>query len=230
VQTKIIDPRSDPTLPKLLEVDSDLAAQEAQLIIQLQDIQAKRKNLEIVISLFTIDDTQATPATKTAEAFPTQQVAVDETGLVAPLPGTATTPALSSEQERQQQRVQPLKAERTQAAARQPKGTRRSTSTPASSRKTESWRLYVREEFEASAALPEIVSQVLQRLRDQVLTVPEIMNAIFVGEIPKEARKKVHQRLLSALAQGVKDNQWQRSDKGQYRGAALGAKIRGVQA
>ncbi|CAA9329521.1 hypothetical protein AVDCRST_MAG94-1825 [uncultured Leptolyngbya sp.] len=230
MQTKNIEPVSDPTLTKLLAVDSDLAAQEAQLIIQLQDIQAKRRSLEIVISLFSVDDAQAAPATKTAEGLPTQQVAVDETGLVAPLPEASTTPALSSEQGRQQQRVQPRKAERTQAAARQPKGTRRSTSTPASSRKSESWRSYVREGFEASAALPKIVSQVLQRLPDRVLTVPEIMNAIFVGEIPKEARKKVHQRLLSALSHGVKENQWQRSDKGQYTISALGAEVEEVQA
>jgi len=226
VQTKNTDPASDPTLAKLLEVDSDLAAQKAQLVNQLQELQAKRKSLEVVVSLFTSNDTLAapsTPSTGTTQVLATEQVAVDETVLTAPLQEPATAPSLSSEPVRQQQRVQPSKAKRTQAAPRRTKGTSSATSTPASSRKPESWRLYVREGFEASAALPEIVSQVLQRLPDRVLTVPEMMNAIFVGEISKEVRKKVHQRLLSVLAQGVKENQWQRSDKGQYTSSALGA-------
>ncbi|NJL39751.1 MAG: hypothetical protein HC899_25650, partial [Leptolyngbyaceae cyanobacterium SM1_4_3] len=43
--TTQIAPTSDPTLTKLLEVDSDLATQETQLTEQLEALQQKRKGL-----------------------------------------------------------------------------------------------------------------------------------------------------------------------------------------
>ena len=46
------DTISDPTVAKLLEVDSDLAEQEALLFAQLESIGEKRRSLKIVIDLF----------------------------------------------------------------------------------------------------------------------------------------------------------------------------------
>ena len=46
------DTISDPTVAKLLEVDSDLAHQEALLLAQLESIGEKRRSLKIVIDLF----------------------------------------------------------------------------------------------------------------------------------------------------------------------------------
>ena len=51
------DTISDPTVAKLLEVDSDLADQEALLLAQLESIGEKRRSLKIVIDLFGDADT-----------------------------------------------------------------------------------------------------------------------------------------------------------------------------
>jgi hypothetical protein len=53
---------SNPTVAKLLEVDTELATQELQLNAQLQSIQEKRLSLKTVIDLFVPTDTAtATP-------------------------------------------------------------------------------------------------------------------------------------------------------------------------
>lgn len=54
------DTISDPTVAKLLEVDSDLADQEALLLAQLESIGEKRRSLKIVIDLFGDADTTTT--------------------------------------------------------------------------------------------------------------------------------------------------------------------------
>ncbi len=54
------DTISDPTVAKLLEVDSDLAHQEALLLAQLESIEEKRRSLKIVIDLFGDADTTTT--------------------------------------------------------------------------------------------------------------------------------------------------------------------------
>ena len=43
---------SNPTVAKLLEADTDLAAQEVELSAQLTSIQQKRHSLKIVIDMF----------------------------------------------------------------------------------------------------------------------------------------------------------------------------------
>ncbi len=227
--TQEASPVSDPTLAKLLEVDSDLAAQEATLMAQLQEIQVKRSSLKTVVSLFTPEEGElATPATQLTEAFPSGEAAVDELTLVAPLPEISTAPSPSDDGVTQAQRAQPPTARKTRATARRTRGTTKATAAPASSRETKGWRPYVREEFAASAVLPEVTTKVLQRLPGHVFEVPEIMNAIFVDEIPKEVYKKARGRLLSVLSRGVKENKWQRGDKGQYSSSASGAEVEEV--
>ncbi len=54
------DTISDPTVAKLLEVDSSLAHQEALLLAQLESIKEKRRSLKIVIDLFGDADTTTT--------------------------------------------------------------------------------------------------------------------------------------------------------------------------
>lgn len=56
------DTISDPTIAKLLEVDSELAITEAHLLAQLESLREKRRSLKNVIDLFTqADTTTATP-------------------------------------------------------------------------------------------------------------------------------------------------------------------------
>lgn len=215
MQTKDTDLLHDPTLAKLLEVDSDLAVQEAELEAQLQEIQQKRNSLKTVIGLFKPEETLAAPATQSTDPLLSVQATTEEMNLIMPPPESSTI-SPSDDDVTQEQR-QPHRIS-TQAAARRTK--RRRASAPTLSGKAESWRPYVREEFGTSAALPEMVATVLQRLPERVFEIPEIINAIYVNEIPREVYQKARARLLSVLSQGVKQNKWQRGDKGQYSGIA----------
>ena len=49
----------DPVLSKLLAADSDLEAQEAKLIAQLESIKTKRDSLKTVVEIFKPDKTTA---------------------------------------------------------------------------------------------------------------------------------------------------------------------------
>ena len=72
------DTISDPTVAKLLEVDSSLAHQEALLLAQLESIGEKRRSLKIVIDLF--GDADTTTAEESALADSTEPVSpLDET-------------------------------------------------------------------------------------------------------------------------------------------------------
>ncbi|CAA9243915.1 hypothetical protein AVDCRST_MAG92-1679 [uncultured Coleofasciculus sp.] len=67
-----VDPPTDATLSKLLEVDAELAAQVAALSVQLEEVQDKRRSLQTVIAMFTPTDSAAVleeqqPQTATAE-------------------------------------------------------------------------------------------------------------------------------------------------------------------
>ena len=91
------DTISDPTVAKLLEVDSDLAHQEALLLAQLESIGEKRRSLKIVIDLFGDADT-TTMAEESALAvaafngisvqIQSANSVVDSTELVSPLDET----------------------------------------------------------------------------------------------------------------------------------------------
>lgn len=68
----------DPTLSKLMEVESDLAAQEEQLFAQLETIREKRGSLQSVISIFSPNSAPATHAgTSTSQKSAAKQAQPD---------------------------------------------------------------------------------------------------------------------------------------------------------
>ena len=99
------DTISDPTVAKLLEVDSDLAEQEALLFAQLESIGEKRRSLKIVIDLFGDADT-TTMAEESALAvaasngisvqIQSANWVVDSTESVSPLDETVADAELES--------------------------------------------------------------------------------------------------------------------------------------
>ena len=99
------DTISDPTVAKLLEVDSSLAHQEALLLAQLESIGEKRRSLKIVIDLFGDADT-TTMAEESALAVAASKGTnveiqfanwvVDSTESVSPLDETTADAELES--------------------------------------------------------------------------------------------------------------------------------------
>lgn len=205
----------DPSNPiaKLLEVDTELAAQEAQLSAQLLSIQEKRRSLQTVIDLFAPTD----PATTTLIATPAQTPVAAEQAepiaqdVVTPLeqPKTDTTAeseaqAVPDTPKRQAKNSAP--ASKKQSAKSLPKKT---------NQEQETWHQYLRDEFN-NATLSQAVSEVMQRQPEQVLEIAAIVNAIFVDEIPQGVRSKARERVSNVLSVGVKKGKWYRGEAGTY--------------
>lgn len=98
------DTISDPTVAKLLEVDSSLAHQEALLLAQLESIGEKRRSLKIVIDLFGDADTTTAEESALAVAasngisvqIQSANSVVDSTESVSPLDETVADAELES--------------------------------------------------------------------------------------------------------------------------------------
>ena len=98
------DTISDPTVAKLLEVDSDLAHQEALLLAQLESIGEKRRSLKIVIDLFGDADTTTAEESALAVAasngisvqIQSANSVVDSTESVSPLDETVADAELEN--------------------------------------------------------------------------------------------------------------------------------------
>ncbi|MBD2095446.1 hypothetical protein H6F90_09775 [Trichocoleus sp. FACHB-591] len=214
---------STSVLTKLLDVDADLASQEATLLVQLEAVREKRNSLKSVIGMFSSADTGSTPAAPAAPAAPAKQPGkpgrkpraskaqdakpapvADE---VAPEPSTpASPPEVEAETE-------------TPAPAKSGRGRRANPDKPKRgakpARKLEGWQRYVRSEF-GKTPLPEAVSVVLQRQPEDIIEVPAIVDAIFEQEMPQTVRNKARDRILHVLSAGVKENKWYRGRTGQY--------------
>lgn len=214
---------SNPTVAKLLEVDAELATQELQLSAQLQSIQEKRKSLRTVIDLFAPTDTAtttpiATPvqtpvAEESAEVTDEQTESTTEDVVTPELesPKTDTTaddetPAVPDTQKRQIKK---------NSAPASKKPSAKSTPTKNPSKEVETWQQYLRSEF-SNATLSQAVSEVMQRQPKQILEIAEIVDAIFVDEIPRDVRSKARERVSNVLSVGVKKGKWYRGEAGNY--------------
>ena len=190
---------------QLLEIDTDLAAQEAELTLQLQSIQEKRHSLKNVISLFPpVDNAIPTPV-----ATPVVEDVADIT--------EAATPELDK-----------VTADTTEAATQPPKRqVKRNLSTnsdkpskksaPAQETVKEEaiWQQYLRDEF-TKDSLPVAVLEVMQQQPEQVLEITAILDAIFVAETPKDVRSTARERVSNVLSVGAKKGKWYRGKLGKY--------------
>lgn len=212
---------SNPTVAKLLEVDTELATQEAQLSAQLQSIQEKRQSLKTVIDLFAPTDTiTATPiATPLETPVALEGSEVEE--IVEPIAQTVATPELDTSKtdttadanapavpatQKQQVKKNPSPASKKQSAKSKSQKT---------SKELETWSDYLRDEF-SDATLSQAVSQVMQRQPKQVLETAAIVDAIFVDAIPPQVRSKARERVSNVLSVGVKKEKWYRGGAGSY--------------
>ncbi|MBD2120955.1 hypothetical protein [Trichocoleus sp. FACHB-262] len=187
-------------LTNLLEADATLATQEAEITIQLEALREKRQSLKTVIDLFS---TTTAPATSTQAA--TALSASKPPATAAPKP-TATPEATAAST-----------AAPEPAAAPEPTATRGRQATKATKkpRQSRNWQDYLQDPFRQTS-LPVAITTVFQQQPKQLLSVPDLINAIFTAEIPQDVRNKARDRMLNILSTGAKDGQWFRGKKGQY--------------
>lgn len=197
---------SDAILTNLLAVDAALATQEAELTNQLQAVQEKLQSLKTVISLFN-SNASASTADVLNSVAKTEAVATEAKAILAAA-NISTSEVASSNNSGS------ASAKPTTTKGRQPSKTpkKKPGRKPAQSK---NWQDYLQDKFRQSS-LPVAITTVLQQQPNQLLSVPNLIDAIFVAEIPQDVRNKARDRMLNILSSGTKDGQWYRGKKGLY--------------
>jgi hypothetical protein len=220
------DKTSDPILSKLIEADSELTTQEAKILAQLETIQEKRKGLKTVIGMFSSDGaaadllqqleslpnsgTNGTSAMTQNEATATNGMRAIAEAFVSHTSDSETTEAPTQQKGRG--------SKKTSSAVKESSSKKRGSKLNKTSkppRRSLGWQQYIRDEFGRSS-LAEAIPQVLSRKPNDVLDTGEIIDAIFVEDIPKEVRSTVRERVSNILSSGLKVNKWYRGKTGCY--------------
>ena len=218
---------SNSTLAKLLEVDSELAATEAELLSRLEHIQEKRTSLKTLISMFaTANEVSAatieSPAPPPPAETNSQLERVSENSVAPSLEiSQATTSAVvdtvvlpnPQPNEGKKKASSPVRGNKNTQVKRPTKVARKSSG----------WQGYMLDEF-SNSSLPEAVYAVLQREVDKVFEISALVNAIFVDELPLELESKVRRQVTNILSEGARKNKWYRGQLGQYSISRAAAK------
>ena len=215
-------PSSHPTVAKLLEVEADLAAQEAQLNAQLVSIQEKRHSLKTVIDMFAPGDvaTHAESVVTPAQTPVTAAKVKPEVESAEPTDVDVTAKALDDAKTDTpadaQVSVKGAKRQtKTNSSPSNSKPARKSAPAKKPSHQPDTWQQYVIGEF-SNASLAEAVAQVMQQHSKQVIEIATIVDAICTPEIPKELRSTARERISNVLSVGAKSGKWYRGKLGKY--------------
>ena len=227
--TQRFDQTSDSTLAKLLEVDSELAVQEADLLSQLADVQEKRRSLKTVVSLFTTADTPATAALEQpAQTLPAETGRESETvdfDLAGPTLETSRVTIATKLQTEADPEPQSHRANQKSASSTNGNKTKRVTRPIKVAKNASGWQQYLRAEF-SQISLPSAVFLVLQREAEQVFDIPAVMKTIFEDELPAEAESKARRQVTNILSNGARKNKWYRGHLGYYSMSKAAAKTK----
>ena len=187
----------DSVLSKLLAADSDLEAQEAKLVAQLEALQAKRGSLQSVMEIFEPD--------KATAAVPAPSEEEDAT------PAQIAEVAVAPPSEKPQKADSKSRAKATKGKAAQPS---KPSTRPKSARR--GWQKYRRDEH-GQTPLPEVVAGILKNKPKKAFGIQEVVDAIVEDKIPATDRKDARNRISNILAEGARKKQWSRPKPGYYR-------------
>jgi NAD(P)-dependent dehydrogenase (short-subunit alcohol dehydrogenase family) len=217
----ISTPSSHPTVAKLLEVEADLTAQEAQLNAQLVSIQEKRHSLKTVIDMFAPgDDANAesvvtpAPTAVTPAEVQNAEVEAEPTDLDVTskeLDGAKTdTPADAQVSAKGAKRQT-----KTNSSPDSSKPAKKSAPAKKPTQQADTWQQYVIGEF-SNAPLSEAIAQVMQQHSERVVEIATIIDTIFAKQMPQELRTTARERVSNVLSVGVKRGKWYRGQAGRY--------------
>ncbi|MGJ3252152.1 MAG: hypothetical protein ACFE0J_13650 [Elainellaceae cyanobacterium] len=197
---------------KLLEIESTLAAQEAQIAAQLQTLQDKRKSLQTVIHMFGVEPDTAPDASIAAGAGgPATDVADvsddSQSGVTSDVAEVSPEPTPSPRGRR--------KKGDSATKSRTPSKSSSKSSTKRAGKKSDEWGAYLKPKYRDRPLLQAVLS-VLEQYPDQVVEVPHIMDSILIDKAPKEIRALVRHRLSNVLTVGLKRQKWYRGKVGTY--------------
>ncbi|MDJ0705868.1 MAG: hypothetical protein QNJ46_21585 [Leptolyngbyaceae cyanobacterium MO_188.B28] len=183
----------DSVLSKLLAADSDLEAQEARLLAQLDALQAKRSSLKSVMGIIGPD--QPTAEDNEADVAPTQ---ISDAESVQPI----EKPAKGASRRK------------AKATTDKPTQSRKTSSRSKSHRR--GWQKYMRDEY-LQMPLPKAVAGILKSKPKKTFEIQEVVNTIVEEDIPASDRKGARNRISNILAEGARKKEWSRPKDGCYR-------------
>ncbi|MBD1864529.1 MULTISPECIES: hypothetical protein [Trichocoleus] len=198
-------------LANLLEADTALATQEATLSAQLQGVREKRQSLKIVIDLFSIPSTPSTSPPSGEGSATSSSIAKDDAFTAA----TPSAPVLSALKESEAE--QPRRSRSVSKSTTSPKRGRatKSSKTSKTAKSSKNWQDYLQAAFQNNS-LPMAIAAVFQQQPEELLSVADLMDAVFVGSLPQEIHATIRHHILNILSAGAKEGQWYRGQRGQY--------------
>lgn len=60
------------------------------------------------------------------------------------------------------------------------------------------------------------IAAVFQQQPQKLLSVADLMDAVFMDRLPQEIQATIRHRILNILSTGAKEGQWYRGQRGQY--------------
>jgi hypothetical protein len=186
---------------KLLEVDAEFAAQELELVAELESIREKRRGLEFVIGLFG----KREPGALRTVSESAEGAVAEPTVIETRLPIADSEGEVASPQQSQKGKTAPTPSKKK---ASRPK-TKKRQAVP-------NWRAHIHEKFK-KMSLPESILAAMAEESDRTWTIADILEAIFGKELPQDLRNKLRPQVSNFLSRGVKSETLSRTDKGAYR-------------
>lgn len=181
-------------LPQLKTIESNLSSREAQLTTELAAVREKLSGLQAVMSMFeSKSDTDA--------SIPSSERASSSEETSAPV---ETTTAVSPKR---------LKGEKT---AQKKATAGKKTTTKKKDGRTASWQKYMRPGVK-NESIPEAVKLVLATQPEKDFKIAEVMDALFVEDMPKSQYLKARNRISNVLSDGVRAGDWFKGARSSYR-------------
>ncbi|MBD2098868.1 hypothetical protein H6F90_27785 [Trichocoleus sp. FACHB-591] len=212
VNSSTSQPASPSILANLLEANATLATQEAELTTQLAAVREKRQSLQTVIDLFTtssptLTSSQVGEDTAAPADVPTEDAAsASDTSVPTPVPAAEEPEEVKLKQSRSTS-----KPPATAKSSKAPQGTKAGKL----GKRSNNWQDYLQPAFRQTS-LPTAIAAVFQRRPEELLSVPDLVDEIFVEAIPQDVRTIARNRMLNILSTGAKEGQWYRGPKGRY--------------
>lgn len=217
-------------LPQLIEIESDLVAQEEALIVQLEAIRGKLNGVRAVLPLFgSTPDTETTEsamplgiatATTPPDSEDSHREAASEAAHEAAHEAAADSPAPAVTATA---KTTPKKAaskrtakESTKSSA---KGSTRVTTRVTTQKKKDGraadWQKYARPGVR-NQSIPEAVRLILETQPSKGFKIAEVMAALFKDGMPKAQYLKARNRVSNVLSGGVRSGEWYRGERSTY--------------
>ena len=182
-------------LPQLQEIASDLAAEEALVAAQLEEIREKLSGIRSVLPLFG-DDASVDTISVVEKAV--SEKAVETTKTTRSAKKTTSRPKSTSK-----------------ASASKTQQKKRKSTAKKKDGRAASWQKYTRPDVKEKT-IPEAVRVVLATQPDKSFKIAEVMDALF-DDMPKSQYLRARNRISNVLSGGVRDGEWYKGERGTYR-------------